>query len=164
MKQLPSFIGWTLLVISLGMYCYGIYYAIFIPDAVTDSSGKIAGLTIPEPLDTLVAAISAILLTNLGAVLGISVTNPSSALAAKTLISKNMAEIPPPLSRRDIIQLTCVIIYIVVLLACFIKWAANTFQKPAEVKLVVPFVQQYGKTLIGVITAYLAFVLGTKKV
>ena len=167
MKQLPSIIGWALLVIALGAYCYGIYYAIFTPDEIItkDPTGKITitGLSIPDPLDTLTSTIGAILLTNLGAVLGISITNQTSALAAKTLISRNITQIPPPLSKREMIQLISVLIYIIILVSCFVKWSINTFVKPDNVKLVVPLVQQYGKTLIGVITAYIAFVLGVKQ-
>lgn len=152
MKQIPSIIGWILLIIAFTAYLYGIYYAIFTP--LKGNDGK---FSIPEPLDTLLTTLSAILLTNLGAVLGIAVTNPNSGLAGKTLFVKS---IPPPLTQREFIQLIAVLIYLVALIACFIDWAYSTFR--ANSLPVAAFIPSAGKTLIGVITAYVAFVLGTK--
>jgi hypothetical protein len=140
MKQIPSIIGWILLIIAFGAYLYGIYFAIFTP--VNEADGK---LSLPEPLDTLLTTLNAILLTNLGAVLGIAVTNQGSGLAGKMLLTKSIT-IPPPLNQRELIQLVAVLIYLVALVACFIDWA--------------PFIPLAGKTLIGVITAYVAFILG----
>lgn len=162
-KQIPAIIGWLLLAIAFGIYLYGVYYAIFIPDPVYDNARKLIGYTIPEPLATLTTTIGAILLTNLGAVLGISVSQPESALAGKTLISRKIKEEPPPLTKRELIQFAAVLIYIVTLLACFITWAHASFRNEDDIKPVVPLVEQYGKTLIGVITAYIAFVLGVSR-
>ena len=161
MKQLPAIIGWTLLITALGLYLYGIYYAIFTPNEIKDKTGVITGYSIPEPLDTLVSTIGAILLTNLGAVLGISVSQPQSALAGKTLISAKTVE--SPMSKRELIQFIAVITYIVTLISCFITWAHYAFGKEPNTIHIVPLIQQYGKTLIGVITAYIAFVLGANK-
>lgn len=161
MKQLPAIIGWTLLTLAFSLYFYGIYYAIFTPDEIVDKVSKnVTGLGIPETLDTLTSTIGAMLLTNFGAVLGISISNKDSGLA-KTIIQRNFA-VPLPLSQREMIQLFCVVIYLIVLLACFVKWATTAFVSPSSIKPVVPLVQQYGKTLIGVVTAYIAFVLGVK--
>jgi|GEM_PF-1685494 len=163
MKKIPVIIGWFLLVIVFVLYLYGIFYAIFMPDEVLNSQKIIIGYTIPEPLDTLVSTIGAILLTNLGAVLGISVSQPQSGLAGKTLILSKSVKIPDPLTKRELIQIVSVMIYILTLIACFVAWGYSTFGSSEDLKPVVPFVQLYGKTLIGVITAYIAFVLGVNR-
>ena len=160
MKQLPAIIGWTLLFMAFAIYVYGISYAVFNPDEILDANKKLIGLSIPEPLDTLTATIGAMLLTNFGAVLGISISSQDSALA-KTIIQRNIT-VPVPLSKREAIQLMGVVIYLIVLIACFVKWAMCSFVKSTDIRPVVPLVQQYGKTLIGVITAYIAFILGIK--
>jgi len=152
MKQIPSIIGWLLLAIAFSAYLYGVYYAIFTPFKGEDDK-----LSIPDPLDTLLTTLSAILLTNLGAVLGIAVSNPNSGLAGKTLLTRSIT-VPPPLSQREFIQLIAVLIYLLAMVACFIDWAYSSFRVP--LRPIVPFVSVTGKTLIGVITAYVAFVLG----
>lgn len=153
MKQVPAIVGWLLLLIAFSLYVYGIYYAIFNADC------SLEACKIPEPLDTLTSTIGAILLTNLGAVLGISVAQPQSGLAAKTLFVKQI-NIPPPLTKTEIIQYSAVILYLIVLIACFIKWATVGFS--SDPLKVVPLISQNAKTLLGVISAYVAFVLGTK--
>ncbi len=69
----------------------------------------------------------------------------------------------PPLTKREMIQFAGVLIYIITLAACFIAWAFSSFRSEAHIQPVVPLVEQYGKTLIGVITAYIAFVLGVNR-
>lgn len=156
MKQVPSFIGWFLVSIAFGLYIYGVYCAIFI-----QLTGKAGAINIPEPLETLTSSLGAIFLTNLGAVLGISVSKPESGLARKILFSKASDPNPPPLSKREMIQFASVILYLVSLVACFAVWASTSFE--TDPMKLVPFIAQAGKTLIGVITAYLAFVLGVKQ-
>lgn len=152
MKEIPVIVGWSLLLIAFSLYVYGIYKAIYKPDC---SSGV---CKIPEPLDTLVATMGAILLTNLGAVLGISVAKPHSALAAKTLLSEH--DTNPDLTTTETIQYVAMLFYLVALIACFIKWAKENFS--SDPSKVVSLISQNAKTLIGVITAYIAFVLGTR--
>jgi hypothetical protein len=156
MKNFSSIIGWFLLLIALGLYLYGVSAAIFNLNLIPqkNAAGGITGYMLPEILDTLTATIGAILLTNLGAVLGISVTQPQSGLAAKTLMTK--VALPNPITRREIIQLTAVLVYLVTLVACFIKWATNNFDNGN----VATLVSQNGKMLIGVISAYVAFAVG----
>lgn len=153
MKNLSSIIGWFLLLIALGLYLYGIYFAIFTVPKKDDH-------VLPEILDTLTASIGAILLTNLGAVLGISITQPKSGLAAKALMAK--VELPDPMTRREIIQFTAVLVYLVTLVACFVAWAISGFNDKGE-NAVATLVSQNGKMLIGVISAYLAFALGVNQ-
>jgi hypothetical protein len=153
MKHVPTIIGSILLVIAFGVYLYGICCAIARKNL--DSN-----YNLNEPLNTLTATIDAILLTNLGAVLGYSVAKPDSALAYLTLLgntNKNM----PSLSATDNIQIIASIIYLIVLIACFITWAIKKFSPDA--KEIAPLVIQNSKALIGVITAYLAFALSVKQ-
>ncbi|MEO6723653.1 MAG: hypothetical protein ABIN67_25015 [Ferruginibacter sp.] len=156
-KQLPAIIGWLLLLIVFVVYIYGIQKAIFDPLTRPDKSKYI-----PEPLDNMVSTIATILLTNFGAVLGLAVAKPSSALARMTLIG-NQVEVPDPITKREIIQYAAVIIYVVVLIACFICWATSTFVESGKEKPIVSLIMQHGKQLIGLIIAYLAFVLGVKQ-
>ncbi|RKR82092.1 hypothetical protein BDD43_2259 [Mucilaginibacter gracilis] len=156
MKNLTALIGWLLLFTGLALYLYGIAFAIFFPIEVIEA-GKPTAVRMPEALETLTTGIGAILLTNLGAVLGISITRPAAALARVALAPQQIPEIPEPMTRRELIQAAAVLIYIISLVACAIAWAAATFkEKPDPIVTLIP---QYGKTLIGVITAYLAFVL-----
>ncbi len=159
MKQIPFFIGWLLVLAAFGLYAYGIEQAIYQSLSKLPPGQK---PSIPEPLDVMVSSIGAILLTNLGAVLGISVTNPDSGLARKFLLIKaGAAPIPPPLNSREKIQYAGVIIFILALISCFIVWAKKGFSSDAaEIVSVIP---QLGKTLIGVVSAYLAFILGVNK-
>ena len=161
--HISAIIGWALLTIAFGLYIYGIYFAIFTPLHTIDQNKRITGLYIPDPLDSILSTIGAILLTNLGAVLGISVANPSSGLASKTIINRKMELIKISLSKRETIQYFAVILYLTVLVVCFISWAYGTFREDENKKLIVAIVAQNGKTLIGVIAAYIAFVIGTNK-
>jgi len=156
MKQLNPIIGWLLLVIALGLYCYGIYWAIFL---AYQQDNK---MVIPEPLDYITVTLGAILLTNLGAVLGISITNKNSALATRVLMltPAKRKEDAAPLEQREVVQLVAVVIYLISLVACFFAWLSHSLKH--EENQVAEIVIQNGKSLIGVIAAYLAFVLGVK--
>jgi len=163
MKNFSSVIGWFLLLIALGLYLYGVSAALFNLNLIPqkDATGHITGYDLPEILDTLTATIGAILLTNLGAVLGISVMQPTSGMAAKVLITK--IDLPDPITRREIIQLIAVLVYLVTLVACFVKWALSNFDNDPAKDHVATLVSQNGKMLIGVISAYVAFVLGVNR-
>lgn len=162
MKKLTSFVGWLLLTVAILLYLAGIYYAIFAPQEIS-KDGMIIGLKIPEPLDVLTASIGAILLTNFGAVLGISIAKPQSAIASRILISSRVAVIPDPPTKKEDIQFLAVVIYLFTLIACFIKWLAVETKSDDTSKLIVPFVEQYGKTLIAIISAYATFLFSAKE-
>jgi peptidoglycan biosynthesis protein MviN/MurJ (putative lipid II flippase) len=148
-KQIASIAGWLLLFIAFGIYVYGIYFAIFL------AKGPIK---LPEPLDSLVTTISAILLTNFGAVLGIAIAKPASGLAQITLLGIKNSK-TEPITEREIMQYVAVLLYLTVLIACFIAWAHKNFtDKPEDISALVV---QHGKTLFGAIAAYIAFVLGS---
>ena len=157
MKQIPSIIGWLLIILAFGLYSYGLGYGIyesFRPIAL----GKVHSF--PEPLDIMVSSIGAIFLTNLGAVLGISVTNPTSALAARTLpLAKNIQrELIPPMNVREQIQYLAVLVFLVGLISCFIAWACKCFHsEPEKILSIIP---QQAKMFLGVVSAYTAFILG----
>ncbi len=159
MKQIPTIIGWLLILIAFALYIYGLGLGIYC-SFHEDGGGK--ALALPEPLDIMVTSIGAIFLTNLGAVLGISITNPASALAAKTIPSvlKKGEEkaVIPPMNVKETIQYMAVLVFLLGLVSCFIAWACKEFiSDPAKIYSIIP---QQGKTLIGVISAYMAFILG----
>lgn len=150
-NQIAAIVGWFLLLIVFGIYLYGIYYAI-------------ANTQLPGPFDALLSSIGAILLTNLGAVLGISVTNLGSSLAQLVIPgSTRSIEIPDPLSQREIIQYVSLIIYLLVLVVCFAVWIKSGFANSEEPNKIASIVEQNAKILFGVITAYIALILGATK-
>lgn len=152
MKNLTALIGWILLVAGLGVYLCGIIFAIFFP--IEDTQNGQVVMLMPEALETVTTSVGAILLTNLGAVLGISIVKPNNGLAR---VAMKSISVPEPITMREAIQIAAVLLYIISLLACGIKWGIATFkQEPDPVVALIP---QYAKTLIGVITAYIAFVL-----
>jgi len=68
---ITSFVGWLLILSALAFYLYGI------GDAIPLSwKGGIGEGDYPEVINTTINSIQALLLTNLGIVLGISVTKP----------------------------------------------------------------------------------------
>jgi hypothetical protein len=157
MKQIPSIIGWLLIILAFGLYAYGLGYGIY-ESFQTRAPGTV--LSFPEPLDIMISSIGAIFLTNLGAVLGISVTNPASALAARTLpLAKNIQrELIPPMNAREQIQYLTVLVFLAGLISCFIAWACKCFHsEPEKILAIIP---QQGKMFLGVVSAYMAFILG----
>ena len=153
-------IGWFLIATALAFFLYGVYNAIHIS---WDKMPGTDNLPVSEGLDAGISSISAILLTNLGAVLGISITNRRSALARSILIRKqegNEREIIAPVNSREQVQMIGVLIYILSLTACFVTWIHNDFS--SDPKQILPFVSQSAKMFIGVITAYLTLVLGVE--
>lgn len=158
MKNIPALTGWFLIFLAFGLYVFGIGYAIY---KCFPGSGAVG--TLPDALDIMISSLGAILLTNLGAVLGISVVNPQSALSRKVLPNSLKALKAPenPMNLREQIQYTAMLVFLVCLTACFICWAVKGFDsKPENIIALVP---QLGKTLIGVVTAYLGFILGKQQ-
>jgi hypothetical protein len=159
MKNIPSITGWFLVLLAFGLYFFGIAYGIY---RCFPSSG--APIPLPDALDIMISSLGAILLTNLGAVLGISVANPSSALAKKIMpafTNKAVENIENPMNLREQLQYMAMLIYLLCLTACFICWAVKGFK--ADAQYVIAIIPQMGKTLIGVVTAYLAFILGKQQ-
>ncbi len=151
--SITSLVGWLLLISALLFYTYGIEQAIAI-----SWDGKVTTGDYPEVLQTCISSIQALLLANLGAVLGISVTKPNSALAQQVLFKPNSSSIataalPAPLELKEKVQLFALIIYILSLIACLIVWIHSKFS--TDSKLIVSIIPQSGQMFIGVVLAYL---------
>ena len=71
------------------------------------------------------------------------------------------ATVPPPMAIREKLQYVAILVYMTGLLASFVIWAIKDFS--TENTNIVDIIVQQGKTLIGVISAYIAFVLGVKQ-
>jgi hypothetical protein len=157
--SIPALVGWLLLLSALGFYGYGIFEAIRLS---WDGKGK--SFDDMNFIPGIISSIQAILLTNLGAVLGISVANPKSALARQVLPQKDKAangdnantkDIVSPLDLKDKIQLFALSIYILSLIACLISWGNNNFVNDTTISSVV---SHSGQMFFGVILAYLSLI------
>ncbi len=155
-NSLFNYVGWLLLISIFGFYAYGIIRAIQL---------SLWGQPhdFPVALSTTISSIQALLLTNLGALLGISVVNPQSAVANALMLkprnkaSGNLQVAPPdPLMMRDKIQLAALVIYVVSLIACTITWMHFNFE--SDHHNMVDCVSESGKMFIGVCLAYLTVV------
>lgn len=162
-KSIVSLTGWALLIAALGFYLYGIGKAL----QLTFSALPITAGDYSPVLESLIASVQALLLTNLGVLLGISVTAPTSAVAQKMLLGRaaqgvqvQSLELPDPLTMREKIQLFALALYILSLVACVVAWAVNNFSD--DQAKVVPLVSASGKMFFGVVLAYLTMVLSSK--
>jgi hypothetical protein len=151
-----NYIGWLLLISIFGFYAYGIIRAIQL---------SLSGQThdFPTALSTTISSIQALLLTNLGALLGISVVNPQSAVANALMLRTrnnavgNLQAAPPdPLLLKDKIQLFALVVYIISLIACTITWIHFDFE--SDGRRIVDCVSESGKMFLGVCLAYLTVV------
>ena len=162
MKSVNALIGWILIGIGILFYLYCVCYALDISwNQKHGADNKL--LLVPEGLDAAVTSINALLLTNLGAVLGISVTMPGSALSRNILPTsplKGAGEIKEPMNSREQIQLIFLIVFLIALIACFITWIKLKFTSDSQI--IAPYVAQSAKMFIGVVLAYLSFILGRK--
>jgi hypothetical protein len=162
MKMIPSIVGWLMVLLAFGLYVFGLGYAIYHSFNGSAANGQ---LSFPEPLDLMLSSLSAIFLTNLGAVLGIAVANPQTALARNVLPQRakdaNPAADDAQMELREKIQYWAMIVFLIGMVACFVAWAFRGFSSaPDKVLSVIP---QQAKMLIGVMSAYMAFVLGRKQ-
>lgn len=156
-NSLVSYVGWLLLFAALGFYGYGIYTAISLSWSPITSTSN---LPYHDVLSTTIGSIQALLLTNLGILLGISVANPSSPVAQALKLGSgtnvNMAPLPP-MQLKEKIQLFALVLYVCSLIACFVTWAVNKFS--SDPKDVVPVIPETGRLFIGVVLAYLTAAL-----
>ena len=110
---------------------------------------------IPIFLSSTVTSIAAVLSTNLGAVLGITISNPTSSLRnLKTWNPINLFINPSP----TVFQTVACYVYIVSLTAAAIVWAHRQFVS----ENIVPLIPELTKSLLGVIVGVLAISLNTQ--
>jgi hypothetical protein len=149
-----ALVGWLLLISALGFYAYGIYSAII----QTLSSSDTQPIIYPEFLSTTIGSIQALLLTNLGMLLGISVTSPTSNVAKFLKLTKqSQGVVSSPMELKEQVQLFALVIYILSLVACLITWISIDFN--TDSKIVVSVITESSKMFIGVVLAYLTVVL-----
>jgi hypothetical protein len=158
MKVIVSSVGWLLLLTTLFFYGYSIFTAIDLSWPL--GPGK-AELPFNPVLATALGSIQALLLANLGMLLGISIVKPDSQVARALKLRKGQAGVDqaplPPMELKEQIQLGAMVIYIISLIACSITWVTNDFsENPNEV---VPIISESGKLFLGVIMAYITAVL-----
>lgn len=158
-NNVVAYVGWFLLTAALGFYVYGMYEVV----SQTFCSGK-QPIKISEVLTTTLSSIQALLLANLGIILGISISKPESKVARAVLFNagnSNLKEVDSPMQIASKVQLFAVIIYILSLVICLVAWACKEFVTDAA--KVVPVVSESGKMFIGVVLAYLTAVLGVRQ-
>ncbi|PSL27465.1 hypothetical protein [Dyadobacter jiangsuensis] len=152
-----AYIGWLLVgVISL-FYTYGIIEAI----RISWGAGPIAR-EYSEVLSAMVGSIQALLLANLGALLGISIADPSSNVARQLMLNRptqQKANLNPPTASgvQEKVQLVAMVMYVISLIACLVTWIMEDFSSESE--NVVSVISNSGKMFIGVALAYVTAVL-----
>ena len=151
-KPITYLLG-LLIFLGCGLFVYGILKACLLSWSPENSSYDMASF-----LTGSVTSIAAILSTNLGAVLGISLSAPNSS---RFKISENWN----PISfftkpNQTNIQIIACYIYILSLLAAGIVWAHRDFI--TETNKIVPLIPELTKSLLGVIVGVLAITLNIK--
>jgi len=132
-------------------YLYGIYKACAI------SLQKNPVLSDMSPfLSSIVTSIGAVLATNLGAVLGFTISDPNSALAEAARNPFSVFSNPTPSNE----QVMACFLYVLTLFAVSVVWGIKKFtDDPLQV---VPTVPQLTKTFLGVIVGVFAIILVKK--
>jgi hypothetical protein len=157
-NSILSYVGWLLLFATLGFYVFGIYEAIRLSWSALPGAETI---NYHPVLSSTIGAIQALLLANLGMLLGVSVSTPNSNIAHSLKLSASTANPelapPPPMDIKDKIQLFALAMYIISLIACLLTWIVNNFS--SDSKDVVSIIPESGKMFIGVVLAYLTAVL-----
>jgi len=156
-NSLIAYVGWLLLLTAFAFYAYGLYQAIYL----SWGEGPIKK-EYNEVLSVTVGSMQALLLANLGMLLGISVADPGSGVARQLMLNRATstsvrAAIPPPLALKEKVQLFALVVFIVSLVICLITWMVDDFS--SDSKNVISIVSSSGKMFIGVVLAYLTAVL-----
>lgn len=113
---------------------------------------------IPVFLSTTVTSIAALVATNLGAVLGITITKSNSLFGeSKTWKPLTAFSEPEPTN----FQATAFYIYVLSLIACGVIWAVRKFEP--DPTLIVPLIPEMTKSLLGVIIGVLAMSLNIQQ-
>lgn len=147
-KPITYLLGF-LIFIGCGAFVYGIALACI-------KSWNATANEIPPFLSGTVTSIAAVLSTNLGAVLGITVSNPGSKFReSKSWNPLSFFTSPSP----SVIQTIVCYVYILSLIAAAIVWAHRDFT--TETTIIVPLIPELTKSLLGVIVGVLAISLNT---
>ena len=136
-----------LIFVACALYIYGIYVAC--------RESLLSRNSINEYLSSAITGIIAVLSTNLGAVLGITVTQTNSSFN-KTKNWNPLTFFTAP--SVTTIQIIACYVYILSLVVVTIVWIKLKF----EIDTVVPIIPQMSKSLLGVVVGALAVALNTK--
>ncbi|QIL40572.1 hypothetical protein G7074_15640 [Pedobacter sp. HDW13] len=142
----------SLLSIGVAAYLYGVWIACSISWAPRDTP-----VSINSFLSSVVSSIAAVLATNLGAVLGISITKPQSPFGKL----KNWTSFS--LLANDgatIFQIIACFVYVLSLLAAAIVWVHTGFE--TESTKIISLIPEMTKSLVGVIIGVMAISLNVK--
>lgn len=161
-NPLINYVGWLLLFTILAAYLFCVSYSFFLYFTQKNVS-------FPEPLSSTLSSIQAILITNLGALLGITVAKPNSQVARSMMFNRPApppaaAALPPvedPLVVREKIQLVALLIFVLVLITSFVIWMIS-FSMP-ENKKHLEFISESGRMFVGVAIAYITGILAAQK-
>ncbi|WP_373060014.1 hypothetical protein [Zunongwangia sp. H14] len=149
-KPITYLLGF-LIFIGCGAFVYGIAQACLKSWPHHGNDYEIAAF-----LSNTVTSIAAVLSTNLGAVLGITVSNPTSKFReSKSWNPLSLFTSPSP----SAIQTIACYVYILSLIAAAIVWAHRDFI--TETNKIVPLIPELTKSLLGVIVGVLAISLNT---
>lgn len=144
-----------LLLIGCLAYLYGIGYACVIS---WSANLPIESYALPSFLSNTLTSLAALFSTNLGAVLGISSSNPKSRLRnteAWNPIKTWKNPSPPEF------QVIICYVYIISLFACSIVWAHRNFD--TDITKINTLIPEMTKSLLGVVVGVLALSLSNEK-
>src|SRR5665213_3250570 len=143
-KQLSFFMS-AILFIGCLVFAYGIVLACYL-------SLMHCPENMPPFMATTDTTISAVFATNLGSVLGITLTNPKSDFhVAKNWNPLRILSSPNP----SHLQILGCYFYVAGLLACAITWAILGLDTPGKMA-VVPLIVDFTKSLLGIIVGVIA--------
>jgi len=144
-----------LIVFLFSVGCLGYLYGIF--QACWISLQKPVNVdAMPAFLSSIITSIGAVLATNLGAVLGIAISNPKSEYSTK-FFSPFTVFAKPGITT---VQITACYIYILTLVVVAIVWGIKKFT--TDPKQIVSTIPELTKTLLGVIVGVFAITLAKK--
>ena len=153
MKKPIKYLLGLFIFIGCAIYIYGIVLA-----CIESWPKHPSPYEIPVFLSTTVTSIAALLATNLGAVLGITITKSNSLFGeSKTWNPLTAFSEPEPTN----FQATACYIYVLSLIACGIVWAYRGFEP--DPTLIVPLIPEMTKSLLGVIIGVLAMSLNIQQ-
>lgn len=157
--NLTFLVGWLFLIVIFGFYIYGIADAIIL--SISEKTDKFS-----EFVATTISSMQALLLTNLGALLGVSVARPQSAVARNLFLGQNATtelteEEKDPLLFKEKVQMFALTIFMLSLIACLVTWIIKEFNP--EAGKVVPVVVDSCKVFVAVGLAYVALFLAKKQ-